>query len=150
MTPPDEAIEEGVTLEQYSELTVALFGKAGSEAAAAAERFGIPGDRLDAIIAAWTRRVQTDPALLQRYNDLYQQALHRAGVQRPDVPMETYATIVGTISSGTPADQAVAQQGMDLQQFALLAQYWGEKMAADPSLAERYLAAMLAARKPEG
>jgi hypothetical protein len=150
MSPPEEPVEEGLTLERYSELVVAIFGKEGAERDAAAEALGIPGDRVETIIAAWTRRVQTDPALLTRFNDLYQQALVSAGVRRPDLPMETYAEMVGTISAGTPSDQVVAQHGIDLQQFALLAEYWGEQMLADPSLAERYLAAMLAAQKSRG
>jgi hypothetical protein len=150
MTPPGDPVEEGLTLEQYTDLTVALFGKDGPERDAAAEALGIRADRVDAIVAAWTRRVQSDLSLLQRFNDLYQQALVRAGVQRPDVPMETYAEIMGATSSGTPLDQALAQHGMDMQQFALLSQYWGQQMMADPGLAQRYLAAILAAQKPQG
>jgi hypothetical protein len=135
-----------MSLERYAELTVALFGKEGPARAEVAARFGLSDDRIDPLIEEWTAKLQSDHDTLTRYNDLYQQELVKAGVQRPDVPMETYAKILGQASGGKQVQAVAAEHGMDMQQFAMVAQYWGQKMQADTGLAIRFAELMMEAR----
>ena len=135
-----------MSLERYAELTVALFGKEGPARAEVAARFGLSDDGVDPLIEEWTAKLQSDHSMLVRYNDLYQQALVKAGVQRPEVPIETYAQILGHATGGKPIQEVAAEHGMDMQQFAMVSQFWGQKMMADPSLAVRFWQLMMQAR----
>jgi hypothetical protein len=140
--------EGGVTLERYAELGVALFGKEGEERDAILRAHGLDAAGLDAAVAAWTGRMQGDPAVALAYNDLYQRGMVAAGVRRPDVPLETYAQMIGEISSGQPTEEACRRHGMNLQEFALLSQHWGELIGRDPSMAQRFATLVMTARGP--
>jgi hypothetical protein len=137
--------EGGLTLQQYAELGVALFGREGAERDAILQAHGLDAARLDAANTAWMARLQRDPAAALAYNDLYQWAMVSAGVQRPDVPLETYAQMLREISGGTPTADVCTAHGMDLQQFALLSQFWSMQLAGNPELAARFATAMTGA-----
>jgi hypothetical protein len=132
----DETVE-GLTLERFTDLHVALFGASPDEREQIAQRHGVPPGRLEAVLDAWSARME-DPALALRYHELYQAALVRAGVEKPDVPFEQYVAMVRAIGAGRPAAEVCAEHGMTLQQWALVAQDWGSQMGRDPSLALRF------------
>ena len=67
-------------------------------------------------------------------------------MQRPDVPLETYAQMIGEISAGTPTDQVCQRHGMNLQEFALLSQHWMELIGRHPSMAQRFGELVMAAK----
>ncbi|MFN2543079.1 MAG: hypothetical protein ABR600_00715 [Actinomycetota bacterium] len=138
-----EPVVEGITLTQYAELTVALFDKDGPERDAVATAHGVSPDRLETVIAAWTQQMQTQPGLVTQYSDAYQAALVRAGVQRPDVSLDTYAEMTGAISGGLDIQAVTAKHGMTAQQYAMVAQYWSQQMMGDPQLAVRYAEVMM-------
>jgi hypothetical protein len=136
--------EGGMTLETYAEVGVALFGKEPAERDAILSRYGLTSSGLDAAVTAWTARFQRDPAAALAYNDLYQRAMVAAGVQRPEVPIETYAQMLAEISSsGGDVAAVCARHGMDVQQFALLSQHWGQQVMRNPLLAQRFAAIMM-------
>lgn len=137
-------VEGGITLETYAELGVALFGKDPSERDAILANHGLTSPGLGAAVAAWSARFQRDPAAALAYNDLYQRAMVAAGVQRPNVPLETYAQMLAEISSsGGDVAGVCLRHGMDVQQFALLSQHWGQQVMSDPALAQRFAALMM-------
>ena len=135
-------VEGGITLETYADLGVVLFGKDPAERDAILQQHGLTSAGLDAAALAWNARFQRDPAAVLAYNDLYQRALLTHGVQRPDVPLEIYAQMLGEISGGTDTAAVCANHGMTLQQFALLSQHWSTQIASDPSLAQQFAAMM--------
>jgi hypothetical protein len=141
VTDQEDGTVEGLTLERYTDLSVALFDKAPEEHEEIARSFGVPPGRLQAVIDGWTKRME-DPEVLRRHSDLYQAALAAAGVGRPEVSLELYVEMMKAIAAGTPADQVCAEHGMTLQQWALVAQHWGERMVADPQLGLRFAQAM--------
>ena len=132
----DDAVE-GLSLERFTEMSVALYDKTPDEQEGIARSFGVAPGRLQAVIDGWTARM-SDPQTLHLYNELYQKELGEAGVQRPDVPLEQYAAMMKAIGTGTSAQDVCAQNGMTVQQWALVAQHWGQRMMADPSLAVRF------------
>ena len=135
-------VEGGITLETYADLGVVLFGKDPAERDAILQQRGLTSAGLDASVEAWNARFQRDPSAALAYNDLYQRAMLAHGVQRPDLPLETYAQMLGEISGGTDTAAVCANHGMNLQEFALLSQYWGSQVASDPGLAQRFAAMM--------
>jgi hypothetical protein len=145
-TAGGEPVEEGVTLEKYAELAVALYDKEGPARAAAAASVGVDDTRVEEIVAAWMKRMESEPGLVQQYSTLYQQALVKAGVQRPDISVETYAQMMGAMSAGRPMDQVTKEHGMTIPQFAMVSQHWSEEMIANPQLAVRYAELMMAAQ----
>jgi hypothetical protein len=128
---------EGLTLERFTEMSVALYDKTPEQQETIAQSFGVSPGHLQAVIDGWTARM-SDPQTLHRYNELYQKELGEAGVQRPDVPLEQYAAMMKAMGTGTSAQEVCAQNGMTVQQWALVAQHWGQRMMADPSLAVRF------------
>ena len=128
---------EGVTLEQVVAAGVRLYGKDRSEWDEIAQAHGFPAGRFEAIAEAWTRRISEEPGLAQAYNALYQREMVAAGVTVPELSLEQYASLVRA-GSGKPLEEALARFGLNMQQFSMLAQRWGERMMADPSLAMRY------------
>jgi len=128
---------EGVTLEQLVAAGVRMYGKDQSEWDEIAQAHGFPPGRFEAIAEAWTRRMSQQPGLAQAYNALYQREMVAAGVTVPDLTLEQYASLV-TAGSGKSLEDALARFGLNMQQFSMLAQRWGERMMADPSLAMRY------------
>jgi hypothetical protein len=128
---------EGLSLERFTEMSVALYDKTPEEQETIAQSFGVPAGRLQAVIDGWTARMDDPPTLL-RYHQLYQKELAEAGVQRPEVPLEQYAAMMKAMGTGTSAQDVCAQNGMTVQQWALVAQFWGQRMMADPSLAVRF------------
>ncbi len=99
----------GVSLEQFTAYVAEAFGHPESEFPAIADTHGIPPEHLQAVTDEWNRRTSTDQATLLRYNELYQQELHRLGVQRPEITLEQYAEMMKAVQAGTPADQVCAQ-----------------------------------------
>jgi len=142
--------EAGITLERYAELGVALFGKEGAERDAVLRAAGLDAAQLNAANDAWMARMRREPAAALAYNDAYQRAMMAAGVHRPDVPFETYAQMLQEISGGTDTVEVCRRHGMDVQEFALLSQYWTQQLAANPELAMRLAAAMAPATPASG
>ncbi|HXJ63823.1 MAG TPA: hypothetical protein VNN79_08725 [Actinomycetota bacterium] len=136
--------EGGLTLEQYAELGVALFGKEGADRDAVLRARGLDSAKLDAANTAWMARLRSEPAAAVAYNDAYQRAMVAGGVQRPDVPLETYVQMLRQMSAGTPTADVCAANGMNLEQFSLLSQYWTTQLTANPQLAARFAALMSA------
>ena len=134
---------EGVSLEQYTNAAVAVFGLDEAEAEEAAQAHGIPAGRMLAIGEEWTRRMTANPEMVQRYNALYQQAMKDAGVVAPDITLEQYAEILRR-GRETPLDALLPEFGLNLQTWALVSGSWGERLMADPTLAVR-LAQLLGA-----
>ena len=128
---------EGVTLERYAELMVALHGAAGKEVEARAQAHGVPAGRFHAVVEGWNRRLAEHREVVQRYSALYQEALRRAGVEAPDITLEQYAEILRRQTGGEPITEVLASFGLDLRTFALVSQRWIDALAADPSLATR-------------
>ena len=125
---------EGVSLERYAEVAVALHAADPEEADAIAQRHGIPaGTGIQAIAEGWNQRFVQQPELVQRYSDLYQQAMRKAGIQAPDITLEQYAEILKSGASGDAFLLVLQRFGLTLQTFAMVSQGWIDKMAADPS-----------------
>jgi hypothetical protein len=137
--------EGGLTLDAYAQLGVALFGKEGAERDAIMAAYGTTAAGLDAAVEGWSRRFQTEPGAALAYNDAYQQAMVAAGVQRPDVPLETYAQMLAEISHSGDTAAVCSAHGMDLQQFALLSEHWTEQLGRNPALAQRFATLMMSA-----
>ena len=127
---------EGISLEHYARVAVELHRSPSQDWDGVAETHGIPRGRLQAIAEEWNRRMQSDPQMVQRYSDLYQQAMRDAGVEAPDITLEQYADILQR-SKTTPLEKVLPEFGLTVQTFALVSGRWGEKMRADPSLAAR-------------
>jgi hypothetical protein len=134
---------EGVSLERYTKAAVAVFGLEDAKADEVAQAQGIPAGRMFAIGEEWSRRMTTNPDMVQKYNALYQQAMKDAGVVAPDITLEQYAEILRR-GRETPLDELLAEFGLNLQTWALVSGSWGERLMADPSLAVR-LAQLLGA-----
>jgi hypothetical protein len=127
---------EGVSLEQYTEAAVAMHADPSPEAMeAAAVAHGIPAGRHLAIGEEWNRRIIQHPEMVQRYHELYQAAMHKAGIVAPEITLEQYADILRRQGAGEPQQEVLASFGLTLQTFALVSQGWIDKMATDPSLA---------------
>jgi hypothetical protein len=138
-TDPFDPVE-GVTLERYTELAVALYGvTADEEIETRAQAHGVPPGRFKAVAEGWNRRMAEHPEVVQRYSSLYQQALKDAGVEAPDITLEQYAEILRRQSQGQPVTEVLSDFGLDLRTFALVSQRWIDEMAADPSLAVRFV-----------
>ncbi len=128
---------EGVSLEQYTKVTVAIFGLSEAEAEGVAVAHGLPAGRLQAIGEEWSRRMTAHPEMVHRYNALYQEGMKEAGVVAPDITLEQYAEILRR-GKEMPLEQLLPEFGLNLQTFALVSGSWGERMMADPSLAVRF------------
>lgn len=128
---------EGISLEQFANAAVAMFGQSGEEVEATAQAHGIPAGRVQAISEEWNRRFMAHPELVQEYNALYQQAMREQGVEAPDISLEQYADIL-IRSRETPLEQVLPDFGLNMQTFALISGTWGERLMADPSLAARF------------
>jgi hypothetical protein len=142
-----EAPIEGVSLERYAEVAVALHGTSLEEMESRAQALGIPAGRMNAISEGWNQRFAEHPELVRRYSDLYQKAMRDAGIRAPDISLEQYAEILSSRTSGEEFLEVLQRFGLDLQTFALVSQVWIEKMSADPSLAMR-LASMVGQAQP--
>ncbi|MGH2685731.1 MAG: hypothetical protein ACRDJP_09730 [Actinomycetota bacterium] len=132
-----EAPIEGVSLERFAEVAVALHGATPEEVETRAQEQGIPPGRFTAISEAWNRRFAEHPELVRRYSDLYQQAMREAGIRAPDISLEQYAEILRSQASGDRFLEVLERFGLNLQTFALVSQGWIDKISADPSLAMR-------------
>lgn len=130
----DEPIE-GVTLETFTKAAVAMHGAPPETWDAIAERFGIPAGRYQAIGEAWTARMGTDMALVNRYNELYQAAMVEAGITAPEITMEQYVDLIKT---GGPTPENLARYGLDMQQFSMVSHRWTQAMGADVGLAQKF------------
>ncbi len=137
MSGEAEDTVEGLSLERFTEMAVALTDKSREEQEAIAQSYGLAPGRLQAVVDAWTARM-SDPQTLNRYHELYQQELVEAGVQRPEVTLEQYAAMMKAMSGGTSVQDVCMQNGITVQQWAMVAQHWGSQMMADPSLAVRF------------
>jgi hypothetical protein len=137
--------EGGLTLEAYAQVGVALFGKEGAERDAILAAHGTTAAGLDAAVEGWAQRFHSEPGAALAYNDAYQRAMVAAGVQRPDVPLETYAQMLMEISHGGETSAVCSAHGMNIQEFALLSQHWSEQLGANPALAQRFAALMMSA-----
>ena len=144
-----EAPIEGVSLERFAQVAVALHGASPEEIETRALEQGIPPGRITAISAAWNQRFAEHPELVRRYSDLYQQAMKDAGIRAPDISLEQYAEILRSQTSGDEFLEVLKRFGLDLQTFALVSQGWIDKMSADPSLAMR-LATLMQQSLPSG
>ena len=129
---------EGVTLERYARVAVAIHAAPEDRWDALAQEHGVPAGRIRAIGEEWNRRFAENPALVQEYSRLYQQAMREAGITAPDITLEQYVEILQSQQRGEPMDEALARFGLTLQTFALVSQTWIERMAADLSLAMRF------------
>jgi hypothetical protein len=138
----DDTIE-GLTLEQYARLAVALHGAPEAEWDAVAARFGVGPGRVAALGEAWQAKLTATPALAIAYNDHYQRAMVEAGITAPEVTIEQYADM---LRSGGPTEAVLAKYAIDVQQFSMISQRMIQAMAADPGLAERFARMMM----PEG
>jgi hypothetical protein len=138
-----EAPIEGVSLERYAEVAVALHGASSpEEVETRARALGIPAGRIKAIGEGWNQRFALHPELVRRYSDLYQKAMRDAGIRAPDVSLEQYAEILSSQTSGEQFLEVLKRFGLNLQTFALVSQGWIDKMSADPSLAMRLASLM--------
>ncbi len=147
--PPDpDAPIEGVTLERYAEVAVALHGASPEEIETRATAHGIPSGRINAIAEAWNQRFVEHPELVRRYSDLYQQAMQRAGIRAPEITLEQYAEILQSGTSGEQFVSVLGRFGLNLQTFALVSQGWIDRMSADPSLAMRLATIMQEQHSP--
>lgn len=72
-TGPDFEPVNGVSIEQYAEISKELADSPGDEGRAmqAAAARGISPDDWQAAVAGWNQRMQTNPAVGQRFNALY-------------------------------------------------------------------------------
>ncbi|MDQ4004791.1 MAG: hypothetical protein M3135_00610 [Actinomycetota bacterium] len=143
-----EAPIEGVSLERYAEVAVAMHGASPEEMETRAQALGIPAGRITAIGEAWNQRFAAHPELIRRYSDLYQKAMRDAGIRAPDISLEQYAEILSSQTSGDQFLEVLKRFGLDLQTFALVSQGWIDKMASDPSLAIRLATLMRDAHTP--
>ena len=143
-----EAPIEGVSLERFAQVAVALHGASPEEVETRAQELGIPPGRITAISAAWNQRFAEHPELVRRYSDLYQQAMREAGIRAPEISLEQYAEILGSQASGDRFLQVLERFGLNLQTFALVSQGWIDKISADPSLAMR-LATLMQQSHPQ-
>ncbi|MDQ3991330.1 MAG: hypothetical protein M3245_03340 [Actinomycetota bacterium] len=129
---------EGIALERYAAIAVALFGLTADELDARAESLGVPPGRLNAVAEEWNRRMAADPEVARRYSEAYQAALRDAGVRTPDITLEQYADIMRQAQGGRPLAEVLASFGLDLQTFAMVSQHWTERMGADRDVAMRF------------
>ena len=134
----------GVSLEQYTKYVVATSTNPDGDRDAMARDNGIPAERQQEIIEAWGARLSADHALLQRHSDLYQQGLAEAGVQRPDITLETYASMLQAVQGGASVEQVTTQHGMTIPQWAMVNQYFGGQMSSDPAVAAKFAQLMMA------
>jgi hypothetical protein len=131
---------EGLTLEQYARLAVALHRVDESEWDAVAATFGVGPGRVTALGEAWQAKLTADPSLAIAYNDLYQRAMVEAGITAPEVSLEQYADM---LRSGGPTPEVLAKYGIDVQQFSMISHRMGQAMMADVGLAQRFAQLMM-------
>ncbi len=134
----------GVSLEQYTRYVVATSTEPQGDREAIAGASGIPPDHQQEVIEAWGARLSSDRDVLQRHNDLYQQGLAEAGIQRPDISLEQYVGMLQAVQAGTSVEQVTAQHGMTVPQWAMVNQHFGERLSSDPGFAARFAQAMMA------
>lgn len=131
----DEPVE-GVTLEQWATVAVALHEVPLEQHDEVAAARGIPAGRLQGIAQEWNRRMTEDPQVVLRYSAAYQQAMKDAGIEAPDISFEQYAEILKRQQT-EEITAILPDYGLDLQTFALVSQRWIDAIAADTSLAVR-------------
>ena len=130
---------EGLNLEQYSKLAVALNGVPEAEWDAVAAKFGVGPGKVVSMGAAWQQKMTGNPQLAIEYNAHYQQAMIEAGITAPEVTLEQYAELVKT----GPDQATLDKYGIDLQQFSMISQRMGERMMADMGLAQQFAQLMM-------
>jgi hypothetical protein len=128
---------EGVTLEHYAKVAVALFGATEEEVEERAQANGIPPGRMTAIAQEWNRRLAEDRSLWGAYNDHYQAAMREAGITAPEITIEQYAEILSSQQRGEPMQEVLARFGLNMQTFSMVSQTWAKRLVTDWSLAMR-------------
>ncbi|MGH2662711.1 MAG: hypothetical protein ACRDH8_07850 [Actinomycetota bacterium] len=101
---------EGLILERFTEMAVALQDKSREEQEAIAQSYGVAPGRLQALVDGWTARM-SDSQTLNRYHELYQMELAEAGVERPEVTLEQYAVIMKPCRRARPSRTFVPSTG---------------------------------------
>ena len=129
----DEPVE-GVTLDQWAAVAVALHKAPPERHDEVAAEHGVPAGKLEPIAEEWNRRMAEDPQVIARYSAAYQQAMKDAGIEAPDITFEQYGEILKRQQT-EEITTVLPDYGLDLQTFAMVSQKWIDAMAADTSLA---------------
>jgi hypothetical protein len=137
VTVGDQDDVEGVTLEQYARVAVALFGAKEEEVEERAVANGIPPGRMSAIAEEWNRRLAEDRSLWGSYNDHYQAAMREAGITAPEITLEQYAEILGAQQRGEPMEEVLERFGLTMQTYSMVSQEWAGRLISDMSIAMR-------------
>jgi hypothetical protein len=135
---PDFAPIEGIGLEKYAELAVAMQGMDEPGMKAYAEANGVKAGTWGSVRDGWNQRFETKVPVMMRWGQLYRQKLAASGVERPDITFEQYATITAKRDTGTTLDEIYEEYGLTVSTWALVSDHWVGQLAADPQLTTRF------------
>jgi hypothetical protein len=143
---PDFAPIAGIRLERYAELAVGMQGMDEDGMRAHAEANGVTPGTWEQVRDGWNARFETKVPVMMRWGQLYRQKLAAAGVERPDITFEQYATITAERDTGTTIDEIYEEYGLTVSTWALVSDHWVGQLAADPPLMTRFEALVQAER----
>jgi hypothetical protein len=133
---PQEVDLEALPLETFAALSAALARGESREGVLA--KHGLTASAFDAIAAAWGRRLQREPNMLARFNELATRAVKPAPATLM-LSLEQHASLHVELAQHPARKDAILQRyNITPEQQAVVDEDWRDRMTRDPALREAW------------